>query len=168
MQNSTSMPALTVPRLYLGILTALLLVGVLLIHQGMALQYYGRFGPGAGFFPVWIGILLSGVVGIAFVQTLRELRTDTTPALAADASLWRVLAMIGSLVAIWLLIGVIGFRLSVLLYMLFVPLLIARLPLIVLIPTALAASFGASYIFESWLLVRLPAAQVPFLAGLGL
>jgi len=164
----TSIKSLRVPQLYLGVLVVLIMLGGLLVEQGLGLKYYDRFGPGAGFFPVWIGGMLIVVALVAMIPTITELRSSQALVFPPGSSAWRVIVMLASLAILWWAVDMFGFRLAVLVYMLTIPILIARLPLIIIVPTALAASFGAAYVFETWLLVRLPEAQFPALAALGL
>ncbi|KAA0971643.1 tripartite tricarboxylate transporter TctB family protein [Aureimonas fodinaquatilis] len=163
----TDKPRLRVPHLYACVLVALLLVGAVLIQQGLKLQYYSRLGPGAGFFPIWIGGLLVVLCVIGLIVNFRDLR-EGPPVYASDASPWRMVAMLASLGLLWWCIELFGFRLSVFAYMLIAPLLITRVSFLAIIPTAVLASFGAAYVFETWLYVRLPPAQIPALAALGL
>lgn len=158
---------LKVHQLYRLLLLALGAGGVLLAYHGFQMRYYGRFGPGPGFFPVWLGCLIGALCVVGLFQDLRAPGDPREPVISTAGGIWRVGGMLVSLAALALLAEILGFRLSILLYMMITPYLLARMTLKAVVPVAIAASFGVAYIFESWLLVRLPGSSIPFLSALG-
>ncbi len=155
-------------HLYRLFLLGFLGAGLLLAYEGFQLRYYGRFGPGSGFFPVWLGIGMIAISLAGFIQSFRTPDTDRQPIIENSTSVWRVAAILLSLVILSVAISYAGFRLPVLIYMIILPRLVAPMPLRVILPVALLASFGVGYVFESLLLVRLPAPQLEFLASFGI
>jgi putative tricarboxylic transport membrane protein len=155
-------------------LAALAVLGVGLALQGLSLRYWSPLGPGPGFFPVWIGSMLAMACAAMAIQVWRG-RPRPEPARRAPASSdglaaafmpdgvstrrWSALLM--SLALLWLGLYVLGFRLAVLLFVLFVP---ARLePQTWRLRLALALVFGllVPWIFERHLQVDLPQALFP-------
>jgi putative tricarboxylic transport membrane protein len=155
-------------------LAVLALLGGGLALHGLTLRYWTPLGPGPGFFPVWIGSMLSLACLTMGVEIWRARGTNgMAPASARsvdplDASFMddpqstrRWLAVLGSLVLLWFGLYFLGFRLSILLFVLFVPPLLEaqswRLRL------ALAVVFGllVPWVFERHLMVDLPQAAFP-------
>ncbi|MEQ9198958.1 MAG: hypothetical protein RLN80_03160, partial [Rhodospirillales bacterium] len=114
------------------------------------------------------GIGMTAISLAGLVQSFRTPHADRQPIIENSTSVWRVAAVLLSLVILSFAIGYAGFRLPVLIYMIILPRLVAPLPLRVLLPVALLASFGVGYVFESLLLVRLPAPQLDFLTSFGI
>ena len=129
----------------------------------MALTAFGyslrdALGPGAGFFPFWLGAL-GVVLSIAlFVQSWRgrAIGEGTQPLLPRGEGARRVAALVAGLAVASLLLQPLGFRLAMLVFTagLLLALGVRRPVLIALF--ALASSFGLFYVFYYWLQVPLP------------
>jgi putative tricarboxylic transport membrane protein len=115
-------------------------------------------GPGAGFFPFWLGTL-GVVLSLAlFVQSWRgrAIGEGTQALLPRGDGAWRAAALLAGLVAAALLLQPLGFRLAMLVFS--VGLLLAlgvRRPVAIAL-FALASSFGLFHVFYHWLQVPLP------------
>jgi len=115
-------------------------------------------GPGAGFFPFWLGTL-GVVLSLAlFVQSWRgrAIGEGTQALLPRGDRGWRAAALLAGLVVAALLLQPLGFRLAMLVFS--VGLLLAlgvRRPVAIAI-FALASSFGLFHVFYYWLQVPLP------------
>jgi putative tricarboxylic transport membrane protein len=140
------------PNLISGlVLTAL---AVLLFRETASLTYMTRLGPGPGFFPYWLSILLGLIACGIVIQSLR------TPAIAKPDSappvLWRSLATLAVLALAALAFEIIGFRLTIFL-MLFtlLPLFGYRQP-IGIATLAIAGSVGGYALFHTLLKAPLP------------
>jgi putative tricarboxylic transport membrane protein len=129
----------------------------------MALTAFGyslrdALGPGAGFFPFWLGTL-GVVLSLAlFVQSWRgrAIGEGTQALLPRGEGARRAAALVAGLVAVSLLLQPLGFRLAMLVFT--VGLLLAlgvRRPVTIAI-FALASSFGLFHVFYYWLQVPLP------------
>lgn len=149
------------------LLFAFLAIGIFLMAMGYQLRYYTRTGPGPGFFPVWIGALLTLCSLWACVGSFIGER-DELPFVASAEAAGRVGAVLAGLFATWLLLEFLGFRIAIFLFSLAVPPLLGRQRLLVLVATAAVFSFGTAYVFETWLGVWLPRSSIGFLADLGL
>lgn len=150
-----------------GVLIGLLAIGLLLLATGIQLRYYVRTGPGPGFFPVWIGILLSISCLWALVGSFVHAH-DVTPFLPSREAGVRVGLVLLGLLATWLLLEYLGFRLAILLFALFVPRVLGRQSMLTVVGVAILASFGIGYVFETWLGVYLPRSSFEALSILGL
>jgi hypothetical protein len=153
--------------------------GVYCIVAGLNHEYYDLMGPGSGFFPIWIGVLLTGLSVAVLVQSLRpaprlpdagsaELSDADEPFFASPAAAGRILGLLAMLFAVCWLLDVLGFRLTILLFALLAPRLIEPQPPIRSLVVAVLCSFGVAYGFESWLNVQLPRPSIGVLDDLGL
>jgi hypothetical protein len=115
-------------------------------------------GPGAGFFPFWLGTL-GVVLSVAlFVQSWRgrAIGEGTQALLPRGEGARRVAALVAGLAVVSLLLQPLGFRLAMLVFT--VGLLLAlgvRRPVLIAL-FALASSFGLFHVFYYWLQVPLP------------
>jgi hypothetical protein len=82
--------------------------GIFIAYEGLSYGYLDKGSPGAGFFPVWIGV---GLLGFAATNLVRESRRAGTVEIIAGTEIAKVvlctLAMIG-FVALSPLIGMIA------------------------------------------------------------
>lgn len=150
------------------------LTGAVTIIGSLPLGYWTALGPGPGFFPLWLGILLA-VLGVVWAVT--EMRTwrAGAPARAADEdeeppeySLRTASAIVISLVVLAACLEVLGYQLSMLFFLLFHLLVLGKRGLLLSIVVALVGSFGVFMIFTLLLGVPLPASSIPLLRGWGL
>jgi hypothetical protein len=129
----------------------------------MAFIAYGyslrdALGPGAGFFPFWLGVLGVLLCVALFVQSWRghAISEGTQALLPRGAGAWRAAALLAGLAVAALLLQPLGFRLAMLVFT--AGLLLAlgvRRPVTIAI-FALASSFGLFHVFYYWLQVPLP------------
>jgi hypothetical protein len=154
----------TVQRIVALVLTAL---GLFLVQQGMQHAYYGRLGPGSGFFPIWVGALLAALSFLLFLQSF-FLAEDPGRFIPDGALFRRPLILAVACAAVVPALAVFGFRLTMFVFVLLVPFILERQRWYVSVAVAAVASFGTAYVFEHVLLVRLPHAHLPFLNGFGL
>ena len=129
----------------------------------MAFIAYGyslrdALGPGAGFFPFWLGILGAALSLALFLQSWRgrSIGEGTRALLPRGEGAWRAAALVAGLVVVALLLQPLGFRLAMLVFT--AALLLAlgvRRPVMIAL-FALASSFGLFHVFYYWLQVPLP------------
>ena len=115
-------------------------------------------GPGAGFFPFWLGTLGVGLSLALFVQSWRgrSIGEGTEALLPRGEGAWRAAALLAGLAVVAVLLQPLGFRLAMLVFT--VGLLLAlgvRQPVAIAL-FALASSFGLFHVFYYWLQVPLP------------
>ena len=140
----------------------LLLVFAVLVGIGSVnLRYYSSLGPGPGFFPLWLSILL-GILSVAMICQATFGKAQARPGnlIASRAGYLRVLAVLGALVGLVVLIEPLGFRLTMFAFYLVLLLSLGRQRLIVSCAIALAGSFGCYYAFTAWLKVALPVGHL--------
>jgi putative tricarboxylic transport membrane protein len=132
--------------------------GSFVVYEALRLPYSSEFGPGPGFFPLWIGI---GIVACSLVmlyayffradsnseETVRPSRVELARALGA----W--LAFVAAIV----LLPLIGFGLSLGLLTVFLVLFLDRRSSWVALGVALGLALGFHLVFAVALGVSLPA-----------
>jgi putative tricarboxylic transport membrane protein len=166
-------------RARLGLVTAALVtvVGVAAAVGSKALRLWTALGPGPGFFPLCLGVLLAVLGSAWFVAQLRANRSrvavvpgepETDEDEVPEYSLPTVVAILASLCALAATLEVLGYQLAMFLFLLFHLLVLGRRRLLLSLVIALVGSVGVFVAFTRLLGVPLPAASVPFLAGLGL
>jgi len=149
-----------------GLLTAFLLIGLYLLYAGYQLRYYGRTGPGPGFFPIWIGGILAVSSLWALVKDFIRTR-DLDLFLESREAAYRVAIVLAGLFGTWVLLEYLGYRIAIFLFAMIIPPLLGPQKLIVTFAVAVIFSFGTAYVFEHWLQVWLPEPSISFLADLG-
>jgi putative tricarboxylic transport membrane protein len=145
---------------------AALVIGLAAFVGALGLGYWTR-GPGPGFFPLWLGVLLVVLAVVWGVQAARGRnlhRSEPVPAGGRRA----VALVLGALLVAILLLDVVGYQLSMSALVLFVLVVVGKRRWIESIVVALVAGFGIYALFANVLQVYLPTASVPFLAQLGL
>lgn len=144
-------------------------LGVFLAVQGIRFKLAGAFGPGPGFMPFVTGVLLA-LVSIAW-----HVRVSMTPDrpipedwLPEPGGLRRVaLVLVATLVLAAVLVD-IGFKLSMLAFLLVTFFVFGRDHVALKIVIAFAASFGIYYLFTRVLSVPLPETSFDVLRAVGL
>lgn len=134
-----------------------LIFSIFVLHQAVGLQYYTLLGPGPGFFPFWIALVL-GVLsaGMIYQSSFKESEPLPGDFFPERRGLVRMGAIVLAMVASVLLLDTLGFRLTMLAFFLFLLLTLGRHHPIVTVLVAVAGSFGAFYLFDTLLQVPLP------------
>jgi putative tricarboxylic transport membrane protein len=133
------------------------------------MEYYTPLGPGAGFFPFWLGAILGGLGIVWLVQVSRRLgNTEEGPSLPPRGGIVRILSIIVSVGAVSALMDFLGFQLAMFLFMIFMLMILGRQTIWTTLIIALMCSVGVYHVFGRYLDVQLPAASLAFLAHLGL
>ena len=133
------------------------------------MEYYTPLGPGAGFFPFWLGALLGGLGIVWLVQVSRRSgNTEEGPSLPPRGGIVRILSIIVSVVAVSALMDFLGFQLAMFLFMIFMLMILGRQAIWTTVIIALMCSVGVYHLFGRYLDVQLPASSLAFLAKLGL
>jgi len=144
-------------------------VALFVVWKSLSMKYYSSFGPGPGFFPFWLGTLLAAL-SVAWVAqiTFRQAEPMKEGFIPNRAGKLSIVAVLVALVLVTWLMEIIGFRLTMLGFQLFLLVVLGRQNKVVAVLIALAGSFGVFYAFEHWLGIRLPYATLDFLKDLGL
>ena len=144
-------------------------VASFVVWQSLGMKYYTSFGPGPGFFPFWLGTLLAALSVAWLAQvSFREVEPMKEGFIPNRTGTLCIVAVLLALVLVTWLMEIIGFRLTMLGFQLFLLAVLGRQNKLVTVSIALAGSFGVFYVFEHWLGIRLPYATLDFLRDLGL
>jgi putative tricarboxylic transport membrane protein len=124
----------------------------------LRMRYFTAIGPGPGFFPRWLALLL-GLLGLAillraWLGRIADGAGENWP--ARDAA-GRVVVPLAALAWIALTIETLGFPVSALVATLAILVALGAREARVILPVALGASFGAYLLFARWLGVPLPS-----------
>lgn len=135
------------------------LCSAFIVRESLQLRYYTPSGPGPGFFPFWLAFLLGGLsLGTFYQATWGKWKLEPIPAdfWASRKGYLRMGAIIVATVGVILLLDPLGFRLTMLAYLLFLLFALGRVNLITVTLVSLAGSFGAYHLFVELLKVPLP------------
>ncbi|MEI7671055.1 MAG: tripartite tricarboxylate transporter TctB family protein [Deltaproteobacteria bacterium] len=133
------------------------------------MEYYTPLGPGAGFFPFWLGALMGGLGIIWLVQVSRRSgNAEEGPSLPPRGGIVRILSIVVSVAVVSILMNLLGFQLVMFLFMIFMLMILGRQTIWTTLIIALVCSVGVYHLFGRYLDLQLPAASLAFLANLGL
>lgn len=135
---------------------ALVALALFLGWQAAQLSYYSSLGPGPGFFPLWLCILLGLLSVAALINSLRGASDPAPPFWPERTALLRIVTVIVGLAFIAAAMSTLGFPLTMLVFYLVLTLALgSRRPLEIL-ATALIGSFGLYHVFTRYLSQPLP------------
>ena len=121
------------------------------------LRYYTPLGPGPGFFPLWLSIVLVILAIAMFWQaTFGETESMPTEFFADLGGYLRIGVVVGALVGVIALMERIGFCLAMLGFYILLLSALGRQHWVVTGLIAVAGSVGVYYVFVHWLGVPLP------------
>jgi putative tricarboxylic transport membrane protein len=138
-------------------------VGVYVLVSSIELGLWTSLGPGPGLFPFAMGAVLAAMAVLWLIQELRK-PSDTVE--GVDRGL--VTAVVLSLVILAAVMDLLGFQLSMFLFLMYHLKLRGHRSWISSLITALAGSVGAFYAFNYGLNVSLPVSAFPLLNTIGL
>jgi putative tricarboxylic transport membrane protein len=130
-------------------------------REAIDLVYYSDLGPGPGFFPFWLGVvmmLLSATM--AYHVTFRPEEKMPDDFFASRAGYLRAGACLFGFLWSILAMESLGFRLTMVVFFLFLLVTLGRLKgisgMLVTVGVSLAGSWGAFWLFDGVLRVPLP------------
>jgi putative tricarboxylic transport membrane protein len=133
------------------------------MREALHLQYYSSLGPGPGFFPFWIALLLGLLGGVMLYQaSVRPSLPSAGRVLPDRAGGQRITALVIALCAPILVLELLGFRLTMLAFMVAVLKILGCRGVVVPALIAVAGSFGVYHVFVQWLGVPLPLGRLGF------
>lgn len=150
------------PSVLVGI-GAFAAVGVYVLVSSVELGLWTSLGPGPGLFPFAMGAVLAAMAVLWLIQ---ELRQPSDRVEGVDRGL--VLAVVVSLTVLAAVMDLLGFQLSMFLFLMYHLKLRGRRSWISSLITALAGSVGAFYAFNYGLNVTLPVSAFSLLNTIGL
>ena len=144
-----------------GIVT--ILFGIIAITQSVQLDYWSPFGPGSGFVPIWSSIVI--VFG-GILLIIQALRKRPTPVKAMDKQKVKRYAVVGLVagltVAAAVLMDIIGFTVSMFLFMGTMMGFSRKHKWHVVFATAAIVAVSFYFVFDKWLQVPLPKGFIGF------
>jgi putative tricarboxylic transport membrane protein len=128
------------------------------LYTSFEYRYFDRLGPGPGFFPLWLSGIAAVLSAVLFLQvTLGRVPLPSAEGLIPTrAGARRVLLILAGLVAALVLLEPLGFRLTMLAFMLFLPLALGIRNYVAVGALAVAGSFGVFHLFYYVLKLPLP------------
>ncbi len=135
----------------------ILAFAVLFFIMSFSYGYYTRFGPGSGFFPLWINGGLIVLATLFIIESIREKPGSSTETWPKGKALANIVATIGSLVAFSLLVPLLGFVIPCAIMLSIM--LVFHYKWYFAIPAALVSSILILIVFQSLLGLRLPVNQ---------
>ncbi len=151
-----------------AVATLCVLLGLWIVWQASGMEYLTSIGPGPGFFPWWLGLLLTGLSAAWLLSALwRPTEADKHRFFPAWRGLRRILLVMGAIVAVGLAMESVGFQIAMFAFAAFVLTALGwrRWGLTVVLSGAL--SFGVYHAFTRWLDVNLPQASIEVLKRWG-
>jgi len=141
-------------------ITCFVFIGFSIFWMLVSFQYpyHDRLGPGPGFFPFWLS-LITGALSLALlIQTTRSMSTTEGSAILPPdrPAVIRVAVNLIALVIGMAVFEPLGFRLTLLLFLLFLPFGLGIRKWWAIVIFAVAGSFGVFHVFYYWLKVPLP------------
>ena len=138
------------------------------IMASVRMVYYTKLGPGPGFFPFWLGLIMGGLSIVWLIQVSRQSGKSKDGKFFPEKNgIFQILSILLSLSATAVM-GVIGFQLTMFLFMIFLLRVVGQTSLWTTLIIALVSSFGVFHLFGRYLDVQLPASSLAMLAALGL
>jgi len=140
----------------------------------LSLGYWTPLGPGPGFFPLCLAFILAGASVAWGLGQWRGEYVDATEntegvEIGEDLnSLRSIAAIVASLVLAAMSLEILGFQITILVFLFFHLRILGHQRWLVTIPIMLIGSFGVFALFDLLLAVPLPTAAIPLLANLGL
>jgi putative tricarboxylic transport membrane protein len=142
----------------------LLVLSGLVIWEASQMPPSSSFGPGAGFLPFWLGVLLALLATILFVSAWRRPVTgqDNTSIFPGKQALFTIAAVLAGLAVYILLIDVLGYLADTFLFVVFLVKVVEREPWPLTLQLALAATAGLFITFQVLLKITLPSNMFGF------
>ncbi len=156
-------------RIHQGAAVCFVAFSLFIVWESWNLEYYTRLGPGAGFFPFWLGVVLGGL-GLAWLfQVSRPAGRPREGAfLPGRGGIFRILSLIAAVLVMAGLMNVLGFQLAMFAFLVFTLLVLGKQPVWLTLVIAMGGSAGVYRLFSGYLDVELPKSALAVLAALGL
>ncbi len=152
--TKTGSPIRIAPGVLAGI-AAFAAVGIYVLASSVGLGLWTSLGPGAGLFPFAMGALL---VAMSAVWLVQELRRPSAKGEGVDRGV--VISVAVSLIVLASVMDLLGFQLSMFLFLLYHLKIRGRRTWVSSLVIALLGSVGAFYAFNNGLNVALPVSSL--------
>lgn len=137
--------------------------GIFVITQSLKLDYTDDFGPSAGFFPFWLGVIAILLGGILAVQATFDRNKNQQVTIASKSAAVKMFMITAGLFVFFLLIERAGFFLSAGLLFLFLLFAVERRSLKYSLSAAVVSFFLLWLIFGVGLKLQLPVGFMKFM-----
>ena len=136
----------------------LMLIAGCICWGSVYLPYGNIHNPGAGFYPLWLGIILEGMaIALLIRSSWPKGKERTLQDILAEKGRWdKVLFILIALAAYAYLLDIAGFLIVTFLLMAFLLRFVEPHPWKSVIGWGLVGSLGSYVIFELWMKLRLP------------
>ncbi|HYN11212.1 MAG TPA: tripartite tricarboxylate transporter TctB family protein [Burkholderiales bacterium] len=132
----------------------LLVVFAFFAFESLRLSLRDALGPGPGFFPFWLSVAGGVLAVVLLVQLHRE--SESEPLNFDRAGLRGVAMVLAGLIVATALLEVLGFRIAMLLLLVYLLVALGVRNWIAIGLVAVAGSFGVFHVFSGLLKVQLP------------
>jgi putative tricarboxylic transport membrane protein len=142
----------------------LLMLSGYVIQEAWRMPESGTFGPGAGFLPLWVGIILAILAVILFTTAWRRqgIEKDNQSPFPEKRALIAITGVLGGLAVYILLIEVLGYIVDTFLYVTFLMGIVEREKWPRTVMVAAATTAGLFIIFKVILGITLPSNMFGF------
>jgi putative tricarboxylic transport membrane protein len=130
-----------------------LILGLAVIYFSLELEYYSEFGPGPGFLPLWIGVVLIGCAIFGIINVLRKHDKIGTFFRPRTKLGLRVLIII---FIAFLLLPLLGFSIGLALFVGITMRIMGKHRWVSCSLTAVVTAICIHLVFISWLTIPLP------------
>jgi putative tricarboxylic transport membrane protein len=143
------------------------LFSAFIAQQSLELRYYTSLGPGPGFFPFWLAVIMGVLAAFMFYHATFG-QSDPMPDdfWASRSGYLKGLAVIVSIVWVVMALEDVGFRIVMAVFMIFLLATLGRLKGVVgwttMVAVTAGASWGAFWMFNDMLKVPLPVGMFGF------
>jgi putative tricarboxylic transport membrane protein len=136
---------------------ASLVFSIWILIESARLAYYTPLGPGPGFFPLWVALVLAGLsAALVWQGTRSEPRVLPADFFPDRAGTRRVGAILLALAGCMTLMEALGFRLTMAAFYLFLLPALGNRNVALIVVIAAAGSFGVFHLFNDVLQIVLP------------
>jgi putative tricarboxylic transport membrane protein len=136
---------------------SVLALGVAVIFFSSRLPYRSDYGPGPGFLPLWIGVVL---VLCSLVVTIQEVRSQNTGQTFFQPRTRMVVKVLALIAATFLLIPLLGFSVGFGLFICASMRLMGKHGWATCGAAAVVTAVGIHFLFGQWLDIPLPTGRV--------
>ena len=134
------------------------LLSIFVLIHSFSYPYKDRLGPGPGFFPFWMG-MITGLLSLGlFLQTTfaKSGQAEKKPFFPKREGAFRIAAILVALVFVMTCLNPLGFRITLLVFLFFLPIFLGVRNWLIIPILAVAGSFGVFHVFYYWLRLPLP------------
>jgi putative tricarboxylic transport membrane protein len=143
-------------------------LGIAILWQAWGMEYLTELGPGPGFFPLWLGLILTGLSSAWLLSVLWRATSEPDRRFFPEwHGLRRILLVMGALIAVSLAMEFVGFQLAMFVFVASVLTALGWRGWGLTAVLSVALSAGVYHTFTRWLDVTLPQASIEILRRWG-